>query len=122
MVVSDAEGEETLEIHSTDGFAKTTRLGGLGIGRVIEMRVDPKADQVALSNHRNELLLVDLKSRKTRVLDKSAWAQIAGFDWSMDCVQLRAEPAHVGDPRVRGENGEGASGHPARVAGCFAVV
>ena len=83
-LVSDAEGEETLEIHGTDGLAKTTRLSGLGIGRVIDMRVDQKADQVALSNHRNELLLVDLKSRKTRVLDKSAWAQIAGFDWSPD--------------------------------------
>ena len=83
-LVSDAEGEEALEIHGTDGLAKTTRLSGLGIGRVIDMRVDPKADQVALSNHRNELLLVDLKSRKTRVLDKSAWAQIAGFDWSPD--------------------------------------
>jgi tricorn protease len=84
VLVSDAEGEETLEIHSTDGFAKATILKGLDVGRVLEMRVSPKADQVALSNHRNELLLVDLKSRKTRVLDKSAWAQIAGFDWSAD--------------------------------------
>jgi len=25
-----------------------------------------------------------LKSRKSRVLDKSAWSQIAGFDWSPD--------------------------------------
>jgi len=84
VLVSDAEGEEALEIHSTDGFLKTVKLGGLDIGRVIDMRVNPKGDQVALSNHRNELILVDLKSRKRRVLDKSAWAHIAGFDWSSD--------------------------------------
>jgi tricorn protease len=84
VLVSDAEGEETLEIHGSDGLSKSVRLGGLELGRVIDLRVNPKGDQVALSNHRNELLLVDLKSRQTRVLDKSAWAQIAGFDWSFD--------------------------------------
>jgi tricorn protease len=84
VLVSDAEGEEALEIRQTDGFLKTVKLGGLDIGRVIDMRVNPKGDQIALSNHRNELVLVDLKSRKRRVLDKSAWAHIAGFDWSSD--------------------------------------
>jgi len=55
VLVSDAEGEEALEIHSTDNFEKTVRLDGLGIGRVIDLRVGPKADQVALTNHRNEI-------------------------------------------------------------------
>jgi tricorn protease len=84
VLVSDAEGEERLEIHKIDGFEKAERIGKLDIGRVIDLRVNPRGDQVALSNHRNELMLVDLKSRKSRVLDKSDWAQIAGFDWSPD--------------------------------------
>jgi tricorn protease len=84
VLVSDVGGEEELEIHTTDGFEKTQRVGKLDIGRVIDMRVNPKGDQIALSNHRNELVLVDVKTRKSRVLDKSEWAQIAGFDWSPD--------------------------------------
>jgi len=82
--VNDAAGEETLEIHHAEGFAKPERLGKLDIGRVIDLRANPQGDQVALSNHRNELMFVDLKSRKSRLLDKSDWAQIAGFDWSPD--------------------------------------
>ncbi|HVM62175.1 MAG TPA: PDZ domain-containing protein [Verrucomicrobiae bacterium] len=84
VLVSDADGEEALEIHSIDNFESVVRIGKLDIGRVIDLRVSPKNDQVALTNHRNELVLVDLKSRKRRVLDKSDWAQIAGFDWSPD--------------------------------------
>jgi tricorn protease len=84
VLVSDADGEETLEIHSIDGFEKAARVGKLDIGRVIDLRVNPNGDQAALSNHRNELMLVDLKSHKSRVLDKSDWAQIAGLDWSPD--------------------------------------
>jgi tricorn protease len=84
VLASDAEGEESLEIHTLGDFEKTARIPRLDVGRVIELRVNPKADQVALSNHRNELVLVDIKTHKSRVLDKSDWAQIAGFDWSPD--------------------------------------
>src|SRR5579859_169913 len=84
VFVSDADGEETLEVHHNEGFAKPERLAKLDIGRVVDLHVNPRGDQVALSNHRNELVLVDLKTRKSRVLDKSDWAQIAGFDWSPD--------------------------------------
>jgi tricorn protease len=84
VLVSDADGEETLEIHHTDGVTPSGRLEGLDLGRVIDLQVSPTADAVALSNHRNELVHVDLKLKKSRVLDKSEWAQIAGFDLSHD--------------------------------------
>ncbi len=126
VLVSDAEGDETLEVHKTDGFEKASRVGKLDIGRVIDLRVNPKGDQVALSNHRNELVLVDLKSQKSRVLDKSDWAQVAGFDWSPDgrwiaysCAQSQHTSA---DPDLRGADGESASGDTAGVAGCVPVV
>jgi tricorn protease len=91
VVVSDAGGEETLEIHSLEGRApsrprpaRTRRSASLQLGRVVELRVSPQADAVVLSNHRNELVHVDLKTGKSRVLEKSEWAPIAGFDWSPD--------------------------------------
>ncbi len=84
VLVSDADREETLEIHHTDGVTPPQRVKGLDLGRVVDLQVSPRADAVALSNHRNELVHVDLKSRRQRVLDKSEWAAIAGFDWSPD--------------------------------------
>ena len=39
---------------------------------------------MALSNHRRELLLVDLRGGTLTTLDRSDWRQIAGMDWSPD--------------------------------------
>lgn len=84
VTVSDAGGEEALEIHYTDGSQKTELLDNLDIGIPSELAVSPKADEVVLSNHRFELIHVDLESKQSRVLDKSKYSRIAGFDWSSD--------------------------------------
>ena len=97
VVVSDAQGEEQLEIHQAEGPKAPQCLKlALDIGSPTELRVSPLADQLALTNHRNELILVDLKAKKARLLDKSPYAPIAGFDWSPDgrwlaysCAQSR---------------------------------
>ncbi len=39
---------------------------------------------MAISNHRNELLVVDLQSGVLTVIDRSEWRPIAGFDWAPD--------------------------------------
>jgi tricorn protease len=84
VAVSDAEGEETLEIHDAEGLTPPQRLTSLDIGRPIELLASPKADQILLSNHRNELIFVDLVSQQSRVIDKSGYEPISGFDWSPD--------------------------------------
>ncbi len=97
VVVSDAQGEEQLEIHQAEGPEAPQCLKlALDIGSPTELRVSPLADQLALANHRNELILVDLKTKKARLLDKSPYAPITGFDWSPDgrwlaysCAQSR---------------------------------
>ncbi len=84
VMVSDAAGEEALEIHHADGSQELERLEGLDIGRPVSLVVSPKTDQVALSNHRNELILVDLESRSMSVLDRSRHSRIRGIAWSPD--------------------------------------
>jgi tricorn protease len=111
VAVTDAEGEETLEIHHADGSEKPLRLklknGGAGvppvqssknerrrdasatnssfdIGRPLDIKIAPKTDELVLSNHRCELIHVDLKKKTARVLDRSPHSPIAGFDWSPD--------------------------------------
>ena len=84
VLVSDEPGEETLEIYTDEPQTPPTRLDGLDIGRVVEMRPSPVADTVALSNHRHELLIVDLAASSVTVVDQSRHRGIAGFNWSPD--------------------------------------
>lgn len=87
VMISDAGGEEALEIHSLDGSA-TRRLDGLDLGRAIALEVSPKADAIALANHRFELIHVDLVSGESRVLDRSDHDRIGDFAWSPDGAWL----------------------------------
>ncbi|HRW46055.1 MAG TPA: PDZ domain-containing protein [Caldilinea sp.] len=84
VMVDDANGEEELVVHSVDIGETPRRLTGLDIGRPVALKVSPAEDMVALSNHRQELLLVDLKSGTLTTLDRSDWRPIAGMDWSPD--------------------------------------
>jgi tricorn protease len=85
VTISDQnDGVEALEIHSTDLNSPPERLEGLDLGRAVAIAVSPVADMVVLSNHRHELILVDLTSKESRILDRSNHGRIAGFTWSPD--------------------------------------
>jgi tricorn protease len=86
IAVSDADGEEALELHLVDKKIEPKRFGDLDIGRPLNLYVSPRKDrnQVVFSNHRHELLLVDLKEGTLRKLDHSPFRRIAGIAWSPD--------------------------------------
>ncbi|MGF1536350.1 MAG: S41 family peptidase, partial [Elainellaceae cyanobacterium] len=77
-------GTEVLTVLSADFETAPVRLEGLDVGRVVDLKVSPVGNQVALSNHRHELIWVDLDSQQSRVMDRSAYQRIHGFDWSSD--------------------------------------
>jgi tricorn protease len=82
--ISDQDGFEAIEICSSDLNFKPERLKELDIGRAIQLEVSPTEDKVVLSNHRHELVLVDLKVKQSWVIDKSDYQRIEGFSWSPD--------------------------------------
>ena len=84
VTISDAGGEEAVEIHAHDAEENIVRLEGIDIGRSTGLEVSPQNDQIAISNHRFELLLVDLETKELRRLDRSEYGNIAGFSWSPD--------------------------------------
>ena len=84
VTVTDRGGEEALEIHEAAHSAECIRLDKLDIGKPIDMQVSPTANKVALSNHRNELIVVDLDATTLTVIDRSIFNGISGFDWSPD--------------------------------------
>ena len=84
LVVSDEGGEETLEIYDCSTLKRQNRLSNTDLGRIVEMQVSPVADEVVLSNHRSELIHINLKTWKYKILDQSGHGHISGFDWSPD--------------------------------------
>ena len=89
ITLSDAQGEEALEIHTRDGSADIIRLDALDIGHVRHLTVAPqtednKNDRLLLINNRFELLHIDLETQEMQVLDKSLYQNIQGATWSPD--------------------------------------
>lgn len=84
VAVCDRSGTETLEILSLDFDQPPIVLAGLDLGRAFTLEVSPVADQIVITNHRHELIWVDLDSRQQRVLDHSQYGRIRGARWSPD--------------------------------------
>ncbi len=88
VAVSDKGGEEAIVLLSGDGAEQEDRFEGLDVGRPIELIVSPKKDRVAISNHRNEVVVVDLESREVKVIDRSLTMHDTALAWSPDGVWL----------------------------------
>ena len=84
LALSDESGEESFVILTADGSKPPLRLPALDIGRPETILVNPHKDQVAFSNHRSELLFLDLETNELKLIDQSPYSPVAGFDWSPD--------------------------------------
>ena len=84
VAVTDAGGEETFVILHTDGSHKPELLPEMDIGRPGAVAVNPKQDQIVFSNHRHEIMFLDLESNELRLIDRGKAFPIRGFDWSPD--------------------------------------
>ena len=107
--VSDLKGEEGLVVEKADGSGRAKHIK-VDIGRPLEMLASPKgADRVAISNQRQEVLIVDLaKGTRTKV-EASAFDRIGGMAWSPDGrwlaygihVTEQASSIHLYDTRAK---------------------
>ncbi len=84
IAMSDQGGEERLVVFAADGRKPPKLLPAWDLGRAIGLFVSPLKDQVALYNHRGELIMVDLDKRRHKVLDRSRHGRIRGVSWSPD--------------------------------------
>jgi tricorn protease len=82
----DTRDAETLTILTADGSVPPRSLSMVDIGRVVDLEVSPSADLVAIANHRNELVVVDLgqESPCLKILDRSPFGRIEGIAWASD--------------------------------------
>ena len=81
VVVSDASGEEAIEVHR-DGAVQALPWPASAVGRVIALRAAPVGTQVALASHRNELWLGDTAGGDITRMDASDAGRIEDLAWS----------------------------------------
>ena len=109
---SDDSDREALVLLDADGAAPPRRLAGLDTGRVVELTASPTGPVVALTNHRNELLLADLRGDQPALtrLDHSRFGRIEDPAWSPDgrwVAYARPDSAQTAGIRLaRVETGE----------------
>jgi len=84
VAISDAIGREALVVFNPEDASEPKTLAEVEFGRAVNMVVSPGDDVVAITNHRNELVVVDLESSKSAVVDTSEYERITGPAWSPD--------------------------------------
>ena len=84
VLASDEGGEDHLELHAVDGITPPAKFMDLDVGRPYEIKVSPGKEQLVLSNHRHELIWVNLAAGESKKIEQSEYGPIAGFDWSPD--------------------------------------
>lgn len=97
LVVSDASGEERIELHAPDGAVRSLDWPS---GPVGSLSAAPAGTRVAIANHRNELLIGDTASGQCRVVDHSDAGPCEDLAWSADGSWLAY--SHQATARQRG--------------------
>jgi len=84
VAVNDATGQESLVVFNPEDASEPKTYAEIEFGRAVSLFVSPADDVVALTNHRSELITVDLEAATSRVLDRSDYGPIRGVAWSPD--------------------------------------
>ena len=82
VAINDAGGKENLIVFNPDAPTETRTYPELEFGRVTNLKVSPTDDKIALANHRQELLVIDLVSGASRLIERSDHDRISGIAWS----------------------------------------
>ncbi|HEY5579082.1 MAG TPA: S41 family peptidase, partial [Acidimicrobiia bacterium] len=84
VAVTDEEGEEGLVVMNSDGSGRPRKIRG-DFGRPLSLDPAPGGSSlVALTNQRQELMVVDVAKGETKLIHQSPWDRIAGHAWSPD--------------------------------------
>lgn len=84
VLVSDAEGEDSLEVHALDGRTPLRRLATGELGRVLALEPDPAGERVATISHDGRVSVLGLADGDVRLLGTSADGEPHGLAFSPD--------------------------------------
>jgi tricorn protease len=73
IALHDAHGRQELIVFNPEDASEPQTFPELDLGRVLSMVIAPTEDKVALTNHRQELIVVDLTTGNARVIEKNLY-------------------------------------------------
>jgi tricorn protease len=88
VCVSDADGEDGLEIRPAPGGGEPRRILSGALGRVLELTASPDARTLAVASDDGRLLTVDVASGAARELTRSIDFEVTGLTFSPDSALL----------------------------------
>ncbi len=100
VAISDEIDREALVVFNPEDASEPKVYADIEFGRATELQVSPTHDIVAITNHRNELLVVDLESGESHSVDKSDHDSISDIAWSPDGTWLAYSFAHTAQKRA----------------------
>jgi tricorn protease len=89
--VTDADGDDALEVVPVDGVepgGSARRLAAGRLGRVLELAASPDGRRVAVASHDGRLLLVDIDSADVREVVRSEDGEVSGLAFAPDSAWL----------------------------------
>jgi tricorn protease len=84
VAINDEIGREAIIVFDPEEAGEPKIYKEIEFGRATNLAISPTDDIVAITNHRNELIVVDLEKEESRVLDRSDYGRIRGITWSPD--------------------------------------
>ncbi len=84
VAINDATGRENLIVFNPEEASEPKTFEDIEFGRANDLAVSPTDDTIAIANHRNELLVIDLEAGSSQTIDRSDFGQMHGIAWSPD--------------------------------------
>jgi len=84
VAICDEPGREAVVLFNPESSGEAEVFADIEFGRVVTLAISPVDDRLAIANHRNELVLVDLEKQEAKVLDQSKAGRMRGISWSPD--------------------------------------
>ncbi|HZB50879.1 MAG TPA: PDZ domain-containing protein, partial [Mycobacteriales bacterium] len=115
--VTDADGDDALEVGPADGSAPPRRLAGGQLGRVLELVAAPDGRSLAAASHDGRVLVVDVASGEVREIARTGHEDASGLTFSPDSAWLAwSHPGAEGLAQIRAARvADGAGGQTVEI-------
>ncbi|HEV7653680.1 MAG TPA: PDZ domain-containing protein [Mycobacteriales bacterium] len=100
--ITDADGDDAIEVGPADGSAPTRRFGAGELGRVLELVASPDGAHLAAASHDGRVLVADVSAGAVREVVSTGHSEASGLDWSPDSAWLAwSHPGPEGLRQIR---------------------
>jgi len=99
--VTDADGQDALEVAALDGLGERRVLASGQLGYVLHLAASPDGKQIAVTSHDGAVRLVGLEDGSVRPVDDARQGEVADLAWSPDSRYLAWSSPIAGEAEPR---------------------